>query len=98
MAYAARGSIVDPGAIGKTKAFLRKACEVQLAGAGFAIVEILSNCPVGWGMTPQESIERLGDAVAKVYPPGVLVDRTRPAPTPAARSTVVPTATVVPEG
>ncbi len=68
VAYAARGSIVDPGAIGKTKAYLRKACEVQLADAGFAIVEILSNCPVGWGMTPQESIERLGEAVGGRLP------------------------------
>jgi 2-oxoglutarate ferredoxin oxidoreductase subunit beta len=78
VAYAARGSIVDPAAIGKTKAFLRKACEVQLADAGFAIVEVLSNCPVGWGMTPRESMEWLGRAVAEVYPPGVLVDRTKP--------------------
>ena len=31
-------------------------------------------------MTPQESIDRLGEAVAAVYPPGVLVDRTRAAP------------------
>jgi 2-oxoglutarate ferredoxin oxidoreductase subunit beta len=84
VAYAARGSIVDPGAIGKTRAYLRKACEVQLEDAGFAIVEILSNCPVGWKMTPRESMERLGEAVAAVYPPGVLVDRTKavaPSPT-----------------
>ena len=80
VAYAARGSVVDPGAIGKTKAYLRKACEVQLAGAGFAIVEVISTCPVGWGMTPLESIDWLRDTVAKVYPPGVLVDRTKPAP------------------
>lgn len=78
VAYAARGSVVDAAAIGKTKAFLRKACEVQLADAGFAIVEILSNCPVGWGMTPRESMEWLGRAVAEVYPPGLLVDRTKP--------------------
>ena len=46
-------------------------------GAGFAIVEVISNCPVGWGMTPQESIERLRDVVAAHYPPGVIVDRTK---------------------
>ena len=49
--YAARGSIADPGQIGKTKAMLRRAFEDQLAGGGFSIVEILSTCPVGWGMT-----------------------------------------------
>ena len=96
VAYAARGTIVDPAAIGKTKAFLRKACEVQLADAGFAIVEVLSNCPVGWGMTPRESIEWLGRAVAEVYPPGVLVDRTKP-PTAVAPPASTP-APPAPEG
>jgi 2-oxoglutarate ferredoxin oxidoreductase subunit beta len=78
VAYAARGSIVDAAAIGRTKSYLRHACETQLAGAGFSIVEILSNCPVGWGMTPLESIAHLRDVVTAVYPPEVVVDRTRP--------------------
>jgi 2-oxoglutarate ferredoxin oxidoreductase subunit beta len=77
VAYAARGSVADPSSIGRTKSYLRRACEVQLAGTGFAIVEILSNCPVGWGMTPVESMERLRDVVVKTYPPGILVDRAR---------------------
>jgi 2-oxoglutarate ferredoxin oxidoreductase subunit beta len=76
VAYAARGSVVDASAIGRTKQYLKKACQVQLDRAGFAIVEVLSNCPVGWGMTPVESIAHLRDAVAPVYPPGVIVDRT----------------------
>jgi 2-oxoglutarate ferredoxin oxidoreductase subunit beta len=66
-------------AIGKTKAYLRRACEVQLEGTGFGIVEVISNCPVGWGMTPRQSIDWLRDHVAPVYPPGVLVDRARAA-------------------
>jgi len=40
---------------------------------------VISNCPVGWGMTPTESIERLRDVVAKEYRPGVIVDRTKEA-------------------
>jgi 2-oxoglutarate ferredoxin oxidoreductase subunit beta len=76
VAYAARGSIVDPSAIGRTKALLRRACEVQLEDAGFAIVEILSTCPVGWGLTPQAAMDRLREIVPATYPPGVLVDRT----------------------
>ncbi len=77
VAYAARGSVADPQSIGRTKQYLRKACQVQLEGRGFAIVEVISNCPVGWGMTPQESIDRLRDVVAAHYPPGVIVDRTK---------------------
>jgi 2-oxoglutarate ferredoxin oxidoreductase subunit beta len=79
VAYAARGSVVDAPAIGRTRQYLRRACEVQLEGRGFSIVEVISNCPVGWGMTPTESIERLRDVVAKEYRPGVIVDRTREA-------------------
>ena len=75
-AYAARGSVATPATIGKTKAMLRRACEAQLLDKGFGIVEVLSNCPVGWGMTPVESIAQL-EVVATTYPVGVLVDRTR---------------------
>ena len=79
VAYAARGSVVDAPAIGRTKQYLRRACEIQLEGRGFTIVEVISNCPVGWGMTPTESMERLRDVVAKQYRPGVIVDRTKEA-------------------
>lgn len=76
VAYAARGTLADAASIGKVKAMLRRACEVQLAGTGFAIVEVLSNCPVGWGMTPPESISHLA-AVAETYPVGVILDRAK---------------------
>ena len=70
VAYAARGSVADAASIGRTKRYLQRACEVQLEGRGFAIVEVISNCPVGWGMTPVESIERLKEVVALQYRPG----------------------------
>ena len=79
VAYAARGSVADAPAIGRTKQYLRRACEIQLEGRGFAIVEVISNCPVVWRMTPTESMERLRDVVAKQYRPGVIVDRTKEA-------------------
>jgi 2-oxoglutarate ferredoxin oxidoreductase subunit beta len=75
VSYAARGSIADPSAVGKAKQMLRRAFEVQLAGAGFSIVEILSTCPVGWKMTPAQSMAHLAHDVVETYPLGVLVDR-----------------------
>ena len=84
--YAARGTVADVASIGKLKAMIRRACQVQVDGGGFAIVEVLSNCPVGWGMTPQESLEHLKGPVVEVYPLGVIVDRTAGAPGPAAGS------------
>jgi 2-oxoglutarate ferredoxin oxidoreductase subunit beta len=75
VAYAARGSVADPGHIGKVKAMIRAACQAQIDGAGFSIVEVLSNCPVGWGMSAPASMEHLAE-VSETYPLGVLVDRT----------------------
>jgi 2-oxoglutarate/2-oxoacid ferredoxin oxidoreductase subunit beta len=79
VAYAARGTITDPGQIGKTKAMLRRAFESQVAGDGMSIVEVLSTCPVGWGMTPSQAMTHVADEVTGVYPPGVIVDRRRAA-------------------
>jgi 2-oxoglutarate ferredoxin oxidoreductase subunit beta len=74
--YVARGSVVDPGSIGKLKAMLRRAFEVQLGGGRFSLVEVLSTCPVGWGMTPTEAVDHLS-VVAETYPLGVILDRAK---------------------
>ena len=75
VAYAARGSVTNPQQVGRTKAFLRRAFEAQLAGTGLSIVEVLSTCPVGWGMTPSEAVAHVATDVVGVYPLGVIVDR-----------------------
>ena len=75
VSYAARGSVADPQQIGRTKAMLRRAFETQLAGDGLSIVEVLSTCPVGWGMTPVAAMDHLARDVVAAYPLGVLVDR-----------------------
>jgi 2-oxoglutarate ferredoxin oxidoreductase subunit beta len=75
--YAARVSVADPGHVGKAKQAIRRAFEIQLEDRGFSIVEVLSTCPVGWGMTPTEAMERLRDTVMEAYPTGTFVDRPR---------------------
>jgi 2-oxoglutarate/2-oxoacid ferredoxin oxidoreductase subunit beta len=80
VSYAARGTVADVSQIGKLKAMIKHACQIQVDGGGFSIVEALSNCPVGWGMTALESLERLKGPVVEAYPLGVIVDRTAPAP------------------
>lgn len=77
VSYAARGSIADPAWIGKTKAMLRRAFQVQLDGGGLSIVEVLSTCPVGWGMTPVAAMDHVATDVTATYPLGVMVDRQR---------------------
>jgi 2-oxoglutarate ferredoxin oxidoreductase subunit beta len=75
VSYAARGSIATPQLIGRAKQMLRRSFEIQQAGGGLSIVEILSTCPVGWGMTPVEAMQHVEDEVVATYPLGVLVDR-----------------------
>jgi 2-oxoglutarate/2-oxoacid ferredoxin oxidoreductase subunit beta len=77
VAYAARVSVADPGLIGKAKAAIKRAFEVQLEGHGLAIVECLSTCPVGWDMTPTEAMQHLATEVMAAYPTGTFVDRAK---------------------
>jgi 2-oxoglutarate ferredoxin oxidoreductase subunit beta len=86
VSYAARGSVASPQLVGRAKALLRRAFETQLAGGGTSIVEILSNCPIGWGMSAAESMAHLANDVVKTYPLAVFVDRLKDtaAATPAA--------------
>jgi 2-oxoglutarate ferredoxin oxidoreductase subunit beta len=82
--YAARGSIADPQQVGRTKAMLRRSFETQLHGGGFSIVEVLSTCPVGWGLTPAEAMDHLAHDVVDTYPLGTIVDRQRGSAAPGA--------------
>jgi len=75
--YAARVSVGDAGLVGKAKQAIKRAFEVQLENRGFSIVEVLSTCPVGWGMTPTDAMTRLRDTVMDAYPVGTFVDRPR---------------------
>lgn len=75
--YAARVAVADPVLIGRARAAIRRALEVQLEGEGLSIVEVLSACPVGWGMTPAEAMAHLRDTVMGAYPVGTFTDRGR---------------------
>lgn len=68
--YIARVTCTDAANIKKAKAAIRKAFENQLAGKGFSFVEIVSNCPTNWGMTPLKTIEHIKENVLKEFPLG----------------------------
>ena len=70
-AYIERVSVHDIKNINKAKKAIKKAFEVQLAGKGFALVEVLSTCPTNWGMTPGEALKWLEDNMIPYYPLGV---------------------------
>ncbi len=72
--YVARFALDTPANILKAKNGIRKALEIQLKGQGFAFVELLSNCPTNWGMTPEKCLEWITTNTSKVFPVGVYKD------------------------
>ncbi|MFP4200192.1 MAG: thiamine pyrophosphate-dependent enzyme [Clostridia bacterium] len=68
--YLARGSCHDIKGINATQRYIRRAFETQIQGKGFSMVEIISNCPTNWGMTPIESLEWIKENMLPFYPLG----------------------------
>ena len=71
-AYIARGAVNTASNVRKTKNYIRKALDLQMKGIGFTMVEILSQCPTGWGMEPLESADWLDKNMVPVFPLGVI--------------------------
>lgn len=77
-AYVARGAVNNAGNVAKTKRMLQRAVEVQLSGAGFSFVEILTMCPTGWFIPTEDAPEYLADTLGAVHVGGVLKDGAEP--------------------
>ena len=72
--FVERVSADTPANVRKAKKAIKKAFEVQLAGLGFGIVEVLSTCPTNWGLTAQDSLQWLRDNMMPYYPVGNIKD------------------------
>lgn len=70
-AYVARVAVDTVPNIKKAKAAIKKAFQVQMAGLGFSIVEVLSTCPTNWGLAPDKAIAWLQENMMAHYPLGV---------------------------
>ncbi|HEX7401461.1 MAG TPA: 2-oxoglutarate oxidoreductase, partial [candidate division Zixibacteria bacterium] len=60
-----------PANVVKAKKAVKKAFQTQIDGLGFSLVEILSQCPTDWAMTPLQSLARIKDEMIPYYPLGV---------------------------
>ena len=69
-AYVTRVSVTSPAAVAKAKAAIKRAFKVQIAGLGFAIVEVLSTCPTNWGMAPQQALKWVDEEMVRFFPLG----------------------------
>ncbi|MDE7375356.1 MAG: 2-oxoglutarate oxidoreductase [Muribaculaceae bacterium] len=72
--YVTRQAVYTPGLVRKTKAALKKAFQNAMAKRGTSIVEVVSNCPSGWKMTPEKANEWLKEHMTEKYPLGDLKD------------------------
>jgi len=68
--YVTRQSVHKPGNVRKTKKAIQKAFEYQKLNKGTCFIEIVSNCPSGWKMTPVESNKWMEENMFPFYPLG----------------------------
>jgi 2-oxoglutarate ferredoxin oxidoreductase subunit beta len=71
-AYAARGAVNTAGMVARTKRMIRRAVELQMAGAGFTFVEVLTMCPTGWFVATPEGPEYLEESMMETFGIGEL--------------------------
>ncbi|MCX7847803.1 MAG: thiamine pyrophosphate-dependent enzyme [bacterium] len=82
VAFAARCALHTPKHIRDAKRAIHTAFVTQMQEAGFAIVELLAACPVGWGVTPIQAIELVEQQMIPVYPLGVFKQASSPVSLP----------------
>ncbi len=70
--YVTRQSVHTPINVRKTKKAIRKAVEYQKLDRGTCFIEIVSNCPSGWKMTPVQSNKWMEETMFPYYPLGDL--------------------------
>lgn len=75
--YIERVSVHNPAHVRKTKKAIKKAFQYQQEKRGFTMVEILSTCNVGWGMSPLDALDWLEENMIPYYPLGVYKDKVK---------------------
>jgi 2-oxoglutarate/2-oxoacid ferredoxin oxidoreductase subunit beta len=73
--YIERVTVIDPISVRKAKAAIKKAFQNQKDGKGFSMVEVLSTCNVGWGVTPREALAQIKNQMVPYFPLGVYKDK-----------------------
>lgn len=70
--YVTRQSVHSPANVRKTKKAIHKAFEYQKLNKGVCFIEVVSNCPSGWKMTPVQANEWMVENMFPFYPLGDL--------------------------
>ena len=70
--YIERVAVNNPTNILKAKKAIKKAFLVQIEKKGFSLVEVLSMCPTGWGVTSPEALKWVDEKMVPEFPLGVI--------------------------
>ena len=68
--YVARFALNTAANVLKAKSGLEKAFRNQMEGKGYSFVELLSNCPTNWGLSPEESLKWITEKTIPYFPLG----------------------------
>jgi 2-oxoglutarate/2-oxoacid ferredoxin oxidoreductase subunit beta len=66
-----RVSVDKPAAVVKAKRAIKRAFQYQIEKRGFTMVEVVSQCPTDWAMTPAQAIERVRNEMIPYFPLGI---------------------------
>jgi 2-oxoglutarate ferredoxin oxidoreductase subunit beta len=69
--YLERTAVHTPAGVIKTRKAIKNAFTYQMEGRGFTMVEVLSQCPTDWAMTPLKAIERVQKEMVPYFPLGI---------------------------
>jgi 2-oxoglutarate ferredoxin oxidoreductase subunit beta len=72
--YIERCAVNTPANIARAKRAIKKAFQYQMDNVGFSMVELLSQCPTNWKMTPIDACRWVDDTMTGVFPLGVIKD------------------------
>ena len=75
--YIERVAITDAKHVMHARKSIRKAIQNQIEGRGFSLVEVLSPCPTGWGMTPSDAKTWVTEVMTQYFKLGVYKDQGR---------------------
>ncbi|OPY89051.1 MAG: 2-oxoglutarate oxidoreductase subunit KorB [Syntrophaceae bacterium PtaU1.Bin231] len=74
--YIERCAVSSPARILRARKAIKKAFQYQIEGRGFSFIEILSQCPTNWKMTPVDSCKWIEEVMTGSFPLGVIKDVT----------------------
>jgi 2-oxoisovalerate ferredoxin oxidoreductase beta subunit len=75
--YVERTALYDNKARTRTRKAIKKAIELQIEGRGFALVEILSECPTHLKLDPVQTEAWVREKMTPIFPLGVYKDEVR---------------------